>query len=144
MDQATTGSVLGDQIGMSLVVVWILEKLKKASWMPWLTQHTDVWNRVLSVFLGSIAAAGIVWSYDPTGGVLTVKGLTLINGLTFLWIVAKQSIFQEAIYKGLVKPNETATIAKVVAIRGKAEVIEAVQDSKEEVIEAVQDDKGNR
>lgn len=126
VDPSNTVGVFSDQITSGLIIVWLMEKLKKASWLPWLSQHTDGLNRVMSVFMGSVAAAGIVWTYDPTGGVLTVQGLTLVNGLTFLWIVAKQYVFQEAFYKGLVKPTEIATQAKATALKDKAQVISAV------------------
>lgn len=125
-DPTSTVGAFSDQISTGLVIVWILERLKKATWLPFLSQHTDTWNRVASVFMGSVAAAGIMWTYDPTGGVLTVQGLTAVNALTFLWIVAKQAIFQEAFYKGLVKPMEVAAQAKVTAAKDKAQVISAV------------------
>lgn len=120
------GVSFGDQICTSMIVVWILQQLKKAAWLPWLTQHTDILNRLLSVLLGSIAAAGIVWTFDPTAGTLVVHGLTLANGASFLWIVLKQVAFQEGVYKGLVKPSADAAAAKSAAVKTKADIISAV------------------
>ena len=126
MNEASVVTQLGDQVGTSMIVVWLIEQAKKAAWLPWITKHGGAVNRVLSVLLGSLAAAGIIWTFDPTAGRLIIDGLTLANGASVLWIILKQIAFQEGIYRGLVKPSVDVAAAKAVAAKDKAAVIGAV------------------
>lgn len=126
MNEGSIVAQLGDQVGTSMIVVWLVEMMKKASWLPWITKHGGAVNRVLSVMLGGLASVGIIWTFDPEAGRLVIDGLTLANGAAVLWIIMKQVAFQEGIYRGLVKPSADVAAAKAVAAKDKAAVISAV------------------
>jgi len=126
VNETSIVAAFGDQIGTSMIVVWLIEQAKKAAWLPWITKHGGAVNRVLSVVLGALATAGIIWTFDPTAGRLVVDGLTLANGATVLWIILKQVTYQEGLYRILVKPSIAVDAAKATAARDKAAVISAV------------------
>lgn len=69
-------SVLGTQLTMSAVIVFILQVLKKASWFPWLSDQTQRLNTIVAVVLSGLAALGIHSSFDPASHVLTITGLS--------------------------------------------------------------------
>jgi hypothetical protein len=127
MTDPSTILPLGDQLGTSMIVVYILEKLKSASWFPWIQKNGGNLNRIISVLLGTLASAGVIWTFDPTAGRLVVDGLTIANIATVLWIIMKQVAFQEGMYQGLVKPTQVAEAAKATAAKDKSQVISAVE-----------------
>lgn len=102
--------LLQNQVGIGFVVVWLLQKAKTASWFPLVNAGTDKFNRFLSALAAAAATIGITWQYDPTGGVLTVSGLTLASVGSFLMTFISQGAIQEGLYRGLFKPAAKVAI----------------------------------
>jgi hypothetical protein len=95
--------LLQTQVGVGFLVVWVIQKLKAAGWLPFINDTTDGLNRFLSALSAAAVTAGITIHYDPTGGVLTMAGLTLANGMSFLLTLLSQGAIQEAFYKTVFK-----------------------------------------
>ena len=89
--------------GLGLASVWIIEKLKKSSWFPLANAGTDKLNRFLSVLTAALVACGMTASYDSQGGILTVTGVTIQNGIRLVIYVLSQTAVQEMIYRVVVK-----------------------------------------
>ena len=99
MDQ----NVLGSQVAISAIIVWIIQRLKAAKWIPQMSQRTDAINRGASAVCALLAAAGITWSFSVSTGTLTVTGLTISNVLQIVWTAVQQFVFQEVVYRSSVK-----------------------------------------
>jgi len=97
---------------LAVVIVAVMQWLKKSPLAPWLSQETDNANRLVSAFLAFIASVGITYTY--TGGVVTIT-FTLMTVLTGLWHWIQQMAFQQFLYHGWVKPRtvEVENIANV-------------------------------
>lgn len=97
------------QVTLASIAVWIIEKAKSSSRLPWLGQGTDNLNRFIAVLIALTTAAGITWSFYPDTGTLTVEGLTLQNMLRLLWLAVQQLACQEVIYRTAVKKRPSST-----------------------------------
>lgn len=94
------------QVTVSAIVVWLLEKLKVAPWFPAFSeQSTATTKKVIGALVAAAAAIGISYNYDPTGGVLTVKGLTLSSMTSFGWTWIQNFVMQQLVYHGVVKAS---------------------------------------
>ena len=94
---------LSNQILVSAVGVWILERLKQAPWFPWIQAQSDRAQRWAAVLIALLATAGIHVSFESEAGVLTVTGLAVTNVAHFAWHAMKTFIFQELIYRSTLK-----------------------------------------
>ncbi len=103
-------NLLQTQIGSGFLVVWLIQRAKAAGWLPFITQQTAGLNRFLSAVAATLATVGITVHYDPTGGVLTLSGLTLANLIPFLSTLLSQGAIQELLYQAgfKVKPASVA------------------------------------
>lgn len=93
--------LISTQLTASAVVVWLIQYLKKAGWLTFMTDDTAVINRVVSALLALVTAAGIHYQFDTVAGVLTVTGLTISNGLHFIWAAIQQFVGQEILYEAI-------------------------------------------
>lgn len=96
---------LSNQVLISAVGVWVLERLKRASWFPWVTAQSDRAQRWAAVLIALVATAGIQVTFESDAGVLTVTGLTLTNVAHFASRALKTFVFQELIYRSGVKQS---------------------------------------
>lgn len=107
MDMTPIGNadIFGWQVALSALITFVLEHLKQSSWFPWLSQQTEGWNRIASVVLAAIGAVGIHAEFDATAGTLVITGLTLGGLLHFVLEWGRQWLYQQLIYKGVVRPR---------------------------------------
>jgi hypothetical protein len=86
----------------SAVAVWLLQKLKSATWFP-LVQQGKVWlNRVASIVLAGVGAVGVdyTWTPNPQGGhMLTLAIPTLSVAALGGWHWLNHFVMQETIYQ---------------------------------------------
>jgi hypothetical protein len=101
--------LLQTQVGVGFLAVWIIQKLKAAGWLKFINDDTGKLNRFLSALAAAAVTAGITVHYDPTGGALTVAGLTLANSMSFLATLLSQGAIQEVLYQVGFKAPKTAT-----------------------------------
>ena len=87
------------------VIVYAIERLKSLAWVRWITPDTKILNAWLSATLAAAAAVGISVTFDPTGGVLTITGLTLQGTLTGIWEWLKQYAVQQLLYDGVIQKS---------------------------------------
>lgn len=95
------------QLTLSAIIVWVIEHLKGASWFPVLTpESTEKFKRVVGAIVAGLAAVGVSYQYDPTLGVLTIKGLTIASIGNFAWTWMQNFVMQQGVYHGVMKkPN---------------------------------------
>ena len=97
------------QLTVSAVVVWIIEKLKGASWFPVFTPQSS--ERVKQVIgaIAALTAVGITYTYNPTLGILTISGLTISSVGQFAWAWTQNFVSQQILYHGVVKNGGVKT-----------------------------------
>lgn len=99
-------SLVSTQLTASAVVVWVIQYLKGAGWLKFMTCDTGKLNRAVSAIFALLTAAGIHTTFDSTAGVLTVTGITLVNGVHLVWAAAQQFVGQEIIYEMVYHPRK--------------------------------------
>jgi hypothetical protein len=101
--------IVTTQITASALVVYGLELLKNASWFPWINRSSDAVNRIVAGILAVATALGIHTKFDPQHGTLLITGLTLASVAHFGFDWLRSFVFQEMIYKGVIKPRVVTT-----------------------------------
>lgn len=91
--------LLQNQVGIGFLVVWLIQRAKAAGWLKFVNDDTGKLNRFLSALAATLAAVGITVHYDPSGGVLTLTGLTLANAIAFVSTLLSQGAIQEVLYQ---------------------------------------------
>jgi hypothetical protein len=87
------------------LAVWLIQKMKASSLVPWVTTETDKINQNVSVVISALAAAGMVFTVAHTGTVetgavtLSWAGLTLSHFLSFAYHWIGYFASQKTIYK---------------------------------------------
>lgn len=103
--------VIGTQVTVSAVAVYLLEKAKKAKWFPLVQAGSPAVNRVVAVLVALATAAGIHFSFDA--GTLTVSGLTGENFIHLAGEAIRAFVFQEGIYQTVIlKPQQVVDQVK--------------------------------
>ena len=101
-------SMVTTQLTASAVVVWAIQYLKAAGWFKFMSDDSGKINRTVSALLALGTAAGIHLTFDSGAGVLTITGITIANGLHFLWASAQQFVGQEVLYEMIYHPQKGA------------------------------------
>lgn len=75
---------------LPMLIVWLIQLVKKSrlGMFAWVSEHTPLVSRALSLALSALAAAHITWVWNPDIGQLTIKGLmwtTITTGL-YTWL----------------------------------------------------------
>ena len=84
----------------SALAVAALQKLKSASWFPWLTSESSTIIKVVFAVIAAITAAtGVSYVWDPTAHTLLISGLSWSAIGTALWHFVNQFIAQETAYQ---------------------------------------------
>ena len=92
------------QLTASAIIVWVIEKLKGASWFPVLTpQSSERFKQIIGAIAAALTAVGITYQYNPDLGVLTISGLTISSMAQFVWAWAQNFVSQQVLYHGVVK-----------------------------------------
>ena len=111
-------TILANQIGVSALMVYALEAVKKAPWFPWITAHTDNLNRVIAftvAFLTSIGFSINISGNWQTGGTLLVSLPSAGVLISVLMHSMTQAGIQEAFYQTVVKKETKASENKALS-----------------------------
>ena len=96
-------NVLATQFTSSAVVVYLMQKLKNASWFPLVQQGRATLNRIVSIVAAFAVAVGVSWSWslDKASGThtLVISGLSIYAVGHGLWHWLNQYALQETIYQ---------------------------------------------
>lgn len=93
------------QILLGVLVAYILQALKHASWFPVLTeQSAKLWKVTLSGFVAIVSSLGLGYSYDQVAGTVLITGVSIAslwNALTSFGVsfVAQHSAYEVLINK---------------------------------------------
>jgi len=100
LDPNSVGTIV-DQATLSTLAVWLIQKVKGATWFPFIQEGAKVAVRSFAALVASASAAGILitanWSGSEHTFQLAVAGLTASNVATFLWMALRGFVEQELI-----------------------------------------------
>lgn len=111
-------SLVGTQVGSTLLAVGGMQLLKKATWVPIMQEGRTVLNRFVSIVVAGGIALGIhfVWTAGVAGDhtlTVTIPSIGVLATGAFHW--ASQFIYQETGYSVLQGLQSVSTLAKIVA-----------------------------
>jgi hypothetical protein len=89
----------GTQITAGAVSVFIIQRMKSWSALPWITHWTPMVNRAVAIVSAFLTAVGIHIAYSSVDHTLVISGLTLTGVLGMLWVWIKQFALQEYVYQ---------------------------------------------
>jgi hypothetical protein len=104
----------GTQITAGAVSVFIIQRMKSWSALPWISHWTPMVNRVVAVISAALTAVGVHFAYSAVDHTVIISGLTLTGVLGMLWVWVKQFALQEYVYQS------AANRTKVVPAAGAA------------------------
>lgn len=94
---------------LSALSVWLIQRLKAWSAIPWINENSKVASRIVSGFSALLAAAGITVSFNHDLGVLTITGLTLTTIGVGLWKWLESFVVNELLYQTAVNKAAPGT-----------------------------------
>lgn len=111
MIEPSTFSSIEGQVVVSTIAVWVIQKLKASSLVPFIHQGTPGSNKFLSVALASMASAGFTVAHTGSldaGGTITIAFPAMQQMVEFAVHTMFAYITQQGVYHGYVK-QEVAT-----------------------------------
>lgn len=103
-------TVMMDQVVISALGVWLIQKVKGWSGLPVIQAGATKANRILSSLVAILSASGILVTANWIGAEgtfsLVITGITIQNVALFLWMALKSFVLQEAWWK-LLKASQT-------------------------------------
>lgn len=107
------------QVSSAAILVWVLQRLKSATWFPWLQNEGQVVaKRIISIAAAIGSHTGISWVWAPAAAAaagshtltLTIPALAVIAVTVWHWL--SQYILQELIYQacGKTPPKAAAPV----------------------------------
>lgn len=96
-----------------------IEMLKRAGWFPWLSQHSDTANRIVSWILALVSSAGLKFASSGSigeGGTITIAFPAVGEIVDGVLHFAGQGGLQEGLYRALVKPFQPTKAAEEVRV----------------------------
>ena len=103
------------QFTSSAVVVYLMQKVKTATWFPLVQQGKAMLNRIVSVTAAFLVAVGVSWSWSLNAAngthTLTIANLSFFTALHGAWHWLNQYALQETIYQAAVNKPAVTTDA---------------------------------
>lgn len=110
----------GAQITAAMIIVWLIQELKKSGRFPGITVDTVKVNRIVSAIGALATGAAIHWTWDSAAHSLLITGLTGWALLSFFWSFLQQFVGQEMLYQLIYAPKEAARQATATAVLAQA------------------------
>jgi hypothetical protein len=89
----------GTQITAGAMAVFIIQRMKNWSALPWITHWTPMVNRAIAILSAFLTAVGVHIAYSSVEHTLLISGLTLTGILGMMWVWVKQFALQEYVYQ---------------------------------------------
>src|SRR5271154_122654 len=89
----------GTQITAGAMSVFVIQKLKDWSALPWISHYTPMVNRLVAIVSAFLTAIGIHMAYSSVDHTLVISGLSLSGVLGMMWVWVKQFALQEYVYQ---------------------------------------------
>jgi predicted Co/Zn/Cd cation transporter (cation efflux family) len=106
MDPQPVLNPMSTQVGIALIVPFVLQWLKNTPLMPWINHRTDWVVRLLSMAVAVASSVGIIVSWDPEAGALLITGLHLDKIAALIFQAFAHFKGQEIVYRTAIKPYQ--------------------------------------
>jgi hypothetical protein len=109
-------SLISNQVGVSVAVVYLIQLLKNSSWFPWISRHTDKLNSWISVVAAFTTSVGFQFAFTgsaATGGTLIIQVPALTVVLSVLLHSLGQVGIQESFYRTAVKSPPVTLVGEL-------------------------------
>jgi hypothetical protein len=93
------GLHFGTQITAGALAVFIIQKMKAWSALPWINHWTPNVNRAVAIGSSFLTAVGVHMAYSSVDHTLLISGLSLTGILGMMWVWIKQFALQEYVYQ---------------------------------------------
>lgn len=94
------------------MVVSIIQWLKQATWIPFVSQHSAGINRAISWGAAIVTGTGIHWMYSTENGTLLISGLTVASVSSTVLNTIQSYFAQWLVYNAAIKAR-AADVAAV-------------------------------
>ncbi len=108
-----SANVVFSVVTVQAVAVYLLQKAKAATWIPFMQKNGGTVNRVTAVIVAGFGAAGVHAAWNGVQHTMTVTGLDVAGIATALWHWVGNLVFQQLMYHGVAKNGSAAAAAKV-------------------------------
>lgn len=98
------------QFTSSAVVVYLMQKLKSATWFPWIQEGRVILNRTISIVAAAAVSIGVSYTWNPTSRGLLLTIPTVSTAAIGFWHWLNQYAMNEMLYR--------ATVNKLPALNG--------------------------
>lgn len=112
MDSNAVSNIVMTQFTSSAVVVWLMQKLKSASWFPFLQHGRATVSRLFSIGVAFFVAIGIGYTWNTNSSGIHTLTLTIpgLWGLAVgVWHWLNQFVLQETVYQATVNKISVTT-----------------------------------
>jgi hypothetical protein len=136
-DYLSSPSVLADQVTAAGLSAWLIQRLKASRQIPFINEHSDWINRVLSLGFALATTLGMhfAWHSDVShgGGVLLIGLPPMSEFLSGVWRTAGSFVMQQVAYRGFIKHEPGLQAVDVVAevVAGHKEELAAVVENQD-------------
>ena len=110
MDTNSVSNIIATQFTSSAVVVYVMQRLKSASWFPWLQHGSATVSRAVSVVAAAAVAIGINYTWNPQTRGLLITIPTRWGLAIGIWHWLNQFALQETIYQATVNKVSVTTV----------------------------------
>jgi hypothetical protein len=95
-----SSQVAVSQIALGYAASAILERLKNASWFPWLKQEgTKTKNIIAAIIASGVAITGINYVYDPSAHTVLLTNVSFVMVAHAVWSWFTQFALQQGWYE---------------------------------------------
>lgn len=105
----SVSNIFVTQFTSSALVVYAIQKLKNASWFPWLQHGSATVSRLFSMAAAAAVAIGINYTWNPQTRGLLITVPTISAGLIGLWHWLNQFALNETLYQATVNKVSITT-----------------------------------
>ncbi len=109
MDANSVSNIVMTQFTSSALVVWGMQKLKNASWFPFLQHGWANVSRIFSIVAAAAVAIGINYTWNPQTRGLLITLPTVYGAFVAGWHWLNQFALQETIYQATVNKISITT-----------------------------------
>lgn len=99
-----TITILGQQIPVALVLLYVQNWMKRQAWMPWITYETSRVNNIVAIVLSGLATIGIHVAHTGTlsaGSTITFTLPPLSVLVVSLWHWIQQYVLTKTAHSAL-------------------------------------------
>lgn len=105
----SVSNIFVTQFTSSAVVVWLIQKLKNASWFPWLQHGQATISRLFSMVAAAAVAIGINYTWNPTTRGLLITIPTTYGLAVGAWHWLNQFVLNETLYQATINKVSITT-----------------------------------